>query len=241
MESQGAPGMHEPIILTGIMAALTFTVAVLYSRRIREAHEQYQEAKDALDDIILSFNRQLKTQEDEVKVTARRLNTLSGHGESLAQALKDQRKDIETFKTTVQSVSQVRKTLTRIDGLESRLNEIESTKNELQQRISTLEKRQSRHKEREPKIETAIPIKRERALAPLTETELTVLEFLAAEGEKTAPRIREQIKLSREHTARLMKKLYEKGYLERSANKIPFTYRLKEEMRKLLKKPEQTS
>ena len=231
--------MLEPILLTGIMSALTFTVAVLYSRRIREAREQYQQAKGALDDIILSFNKQLKTQEDEVKVTVRRLNTLSGRGEVLAQALKDQKEDIKTFKKTLQSVSEVRKTLTRIDGLESRLNDIESTKSELQQRMSTLEKRQSRHKEREPKIETAIPIKRERALAPLTETELTVLEFLAAEGEKTAPQIREQIKLSREHTARLMKKLYEKGYLERSANKIPFTYRLKEEMRKLLRKPEQ--
>ena len=36
-------------------------------------------------------------------------------------------------------------------------------------------------------IQTVIPIRKERALAPLTETELMVLETLAREGEKAAP------------------------------------------------------
>lgn len=234
--------MLEPVILAGIMAALTFVVALLYSKRIREAHERYLEAKGALDDIILSFNRQLKRQEDGLEVSMNKLNRLSRHGERLAQAVHDQKRDLEAFKkTAVKSGPDVRETLTRLNGLEDRLNQVVSGRDEILQKISNLEKRQHRHKKKEPKIETAIPIKREKALAPLTETELTVLEYLAAEGEKTAPQIKEQIKLSREHTARLMKKLYEKGYLERSANKIPFTYRLKEEMRKLLKKPEQTS
>jgi len=44
--------------------------------------------------------------------------------------------------------------------------------------------------------------------------------------------------LSREHTARLMKKLYEAGYVERETKKIPFEYRIKNEMKKLLKKAE---
>ncbi|HDD70352.1 MAG TPA: MarR family transcriptional regulator, partial [Candidatus Bathyarchaeota archaeon] len=69
-------------------------------------------------------------------------------------------------------------------------------------------------------------------------TELTVLEMLSSEGPKTAPEIKERIKLSREHTARLMKKLYEEGYLERDTNKIPFKYRIKKEMEKILKKAE---
>jgi len=35
-----------------------------------------------------------------------------------------------------------------------------------------------------------------------------------------------------------MKKLYEEGYLDRDTHKIPYTYRIKEEMRSLLKKVE---
>jgi DNA-binding MarR family transcriptional regulator len=83
-----------------------------------------------------------------------------------------------------------------------------------------------------------MPIKREKAMAHLTETEISVLEMLASEGAKTAPEIKERVNLSREHTARLMKKLYEEGYLERETNKIPFKYSVKKEMEKLLKKTE---
>jgi DNA-binding MarR family transcriptional regulator len=92
----------------------------------------------------------------------------------------------------------------------------------------------------EAQIEAAIPLRREQALAPLTETELRVLEFIATSqsGERTAPEVKEMIKLTREHTARLMKKLYEGGYLERRSEKTPFAYRVKEEMLKILKKSE---
>jgi DNA-binding Lrp family transcriptional regulator len=83
-----------------------------------------------------------------------------------------------------------------------------------------------------------VPIKRDKAMASLTDTEVEVLEFLSAEGPKTAPEIKEKVRLSREHTARLMKKLYEEGYLERETGKLPFKYSIKKEMEKLLKKPE---
>lgn len=75
-------------------------------------------------------------------------------------------------------------------------------------------------------------------MAPLTDTEVTVLEMLSAEGSKTAPEIKDRVHLSREHTARLMKKLYEEGYVERETGKIPFKYSVKKEMAKLLKKAE---
>jgi DNA-binding MarR family transcriptional regulator len=90
----------------------------------------------------------------------------------------------------------------------------------------------------EIKIEPVMPIKRDKAMASLTDTELGVLEMLSTEGAKTAPELKERVQLSREHTARLMKKLYEEGYLERETSKIPFKYSVKKEMERLLKKPE---
>jgi DNA-binding MarR family transcriptional regulator len=83
-----------------------------------------------------------------------------------------------------------------------------------------------------------IPIKRDKAMAALTITEITVLEMLVSEGSKTAPEIKDRVQLSREHTARLMKKLYEGGYLEREVGKIPFRYSIKKEMERLLRKTE---
>jgi DNA-binding MarR family transcriptional regulator len=90
----------------------------------------------------------------------------------------------------------------------------------------------------EVRSEPVIPIRRDKAIAALTDTELSVLEMLSTEGPKTAPEIKEKVHLSREHTARLMKKLYEEGYLERETGKIPFKYSIKKEMGKLLKKSE---
>ena len=75
-------------------------------------------------------------------------------------------------------------------------------------------------------------------MAALTDTEIAVLEMLIKDGPKTAPEIKEKINLSREHTGRLMKKLYEEGYLERGSGKIPFRYSIKKEMEILLQKSE---
>jgi predicted HTH transcriptional regulator len=114
-----------------------------------------------------------------------------------------------------------------IADLKEKFNDVTRIQQELKKQVFEIP---------ETKIETAIPIKRERALAPLTETELHVLEIIAEGGEKTAPEIKDLIKLTREHSARLVKKLYEEGYLERSTEKTPYAYRVKEEMLKILKK-----
>lgn len=231
----------EVAILASVLAVFTLMVAILYSKRISEAHERYVKARNAFDDVIVSFNRQLRRQEDQLEISARKIDVLSNRSEIFAERFGDQKKKIQLLADRVEPFPVMKKVSTRIATLEKKLGEIASIKDTLSKKITELEKQQFPKKDSEGKIESAIPIKREKALAPLTETELAVLEFLATEGGKTAPEIKKQIELSREHTARLMKKLYEKGYLDRSSIRIPFTYRLKEEMRKILAKPEQKS
>jgi DNA-binding MarR family transcriptional regulator len=118
---------------------------------------------------------------------------------------------------------------------------IEDTEAKLKAQIATLEEQMQKFSVApEFGSEPVILIKRDKAMATLTDTEIAVLEMLTAEGAKTAPDIKERVQLSREHTARLMKKLYEEGYLERETGNIPFRYSVKKEMEKLLKKPEST-
>jgi predicted transcriptional regulator len=57
-----------------------------------------------------------------------------------------------------------------------------------------------------------------------TPTELQVLTLLADEGPKSAPEIGRVVGRSREHTARLMKKLFDEGYVRRDQTRIPFRY-----------------
>ena len=83
-------------------------------------------------------------------------------------------------------------------------------------------------------LEPAFPLEKEKAITSLTPTELRVLEILCSEGDKTVREIRSRIGLTREHTGRLMKSLYDKGYVERRTDRIPYVYRIKEEMRRIL-------
>jgi len=69
-----------------------------------------------------------------------------------------------------------------------------------------------------------------------TPTELQVLTMLANEGPKSAPEIGRVVGRSREHTARLMKKLYEEGYIRRDQTRIPFRYSLVERVKQTFKK-----
>ncbi len=71
-----------------------------------------------------------------------------------------------------------------------------------------------------------------------TPTELQVLTLLADEGPKSAPEIGRFVGRSREHTARLMKKLFDEGYVRRDQTRIPFRYSTVERVKQSFMKPE---
>jgi len=130
--------------------------------------------------------------------------------------------------------------LSGLTGLELKIKDIEATQETLRIKIVCFEDQIQKNTVAPPEIrnDLAITLKRDKTMAALTDTEIAVLEMLSKEGAKTAPEIKERVHLSREHTARLMKKLYEEGYLEREAGKIPFKYTIKKEMENLMQKAE---
>jgi predicted transcriptional regulator len=71
-----------------------------------------------------------------------------------------------------------------------------------------------------------------------TPTELQVLTLLANEGPKSAPEIGRFVGRSREHTARLMKKLFDEGYVRRDQTRIPFRYSTVERVKQSFTKTE---
>ncbi len=100
----------------------------------------------------------------------------------------------------------------------------------------------------DPQVEPPAPVPFQRILVPggeagslssiTTPTELQVLALLSEEGAKSAPEVGRVIRRSREHSARLMKKLFEDGYVRRDQTRIPFRYSLVERVRASFKKAE---
>jgi hypothetical protein len=228
------------LVLVGVLLAVTVGAAVEYYRQLHRVQKEYEKAKEVVEDIVLSFNRQLKRESEKLETVAYKVGAISLKGDRALKKAEEVERQFHILEPKIGVVLEHReKMLAKLGGIDKKVHDTATSQEALTAKISDIEKQAQQFSiAPEPRIEAVIPIKRERALAPLTETELSVLEIIALEGPKTAPEIKDRIKLSREHTARLMKKLYEEGYLERDTSKIPFKYRVKKEMKKLLKKTE---
>ncbi len=228
------------VILEGTLLATTLCAAILYFRQLRRIQREYEQAKGVIQDIVLSFNRQIEREAEKLEVTAYKVEANSSKIERTSKATKVIDAYLDGLKHHVDAISDeninIKAKLNKIVG---KLDKAIESQNSLTNRFSDLEQKTAGFPALgEPNIEAVIPIKRKKALDPLTNTELSVLKLLAVEGHQTAPRIRSRIRLSREHTSRLMKKLYDDGYLERNTNSVPFKYWVKEEMKRLLNESE---
>ena len=227
------------LVLLGILLTATIVAAVEYYKQLRRAQKEYERARDAVEDIVLSFNRQLKREAERLELVAYKVEEIASKEDRALSTAQDVEKRFQSVETKIGSMEDREKMLAKIEELDKRVCDVTASQEDLVTKVSSVEEQAKQLATApEPRIEAVIPIKRDKAMAQLTETELVVLDFLVSEGAKTAPEIKEKVKLSREHTARLMKKLYEEGYLERDTVKIPFKYSVKKEMEKLLKKTE---
>jgi chromosome segregation ATPase len=227
-------------IIVGILALITAAAAIEYYRLLRRVQKEYDKARSSVEDVLLSVNRQFKRESERLELVAYKVETNSAKVGAALKKSEETEKAWQTAEVKANMlIEEKEEMLTRLDELDSKLRDVTTSQESVTTKVSKLEEQAKQaYAIPEANAEAVIPIRRDRALAPLTETEIAALEFLASEGSKTAPEIKWKIRLSREHTARLMKKLYESGYLERDTNKIPFKYSIKKEMQDLLRKKE---
>ncbi len=233
------------------MLAATVVASLEYYRQVRRAQKEYDKAKGIVQDIVLSFNRQLKRESDRLEIVAFKVEENSVKADSSLKKIESVEKKIAPLEQQISVLVQSKPDLTNITrnittilsgltDLESKIKDIEASQEVIKVQVATFgeQVQKATTASSELKVEPVMPIRRDKAMAALTDTEIAVFEMLSSEGPKTAPEIKDRVHLSREHTARLMKKLYEEGYLEREVGKIPFSYSIKKEMEKLLKKAE---
>lgn len=223
-------------ILLIIMAIGITVSSIEYYKQISKAKKEYDKAKRIIEDIVLSFNRELKREANKLEVITYKVDGSLAKSDNSIERIKNIEKIVLPIKEKINKINEITSTfLSTTSTIESRIQNFDDTNQKINNRIEKLEEKMKSLTEL-PEIirESVIPIRREKALGAITDTEIKVLEVLSLEGGKTAPEMKNKINLSREHTARLMKKLYEKGYLERETGKIPFRYSVKKEMEKFL-------
>jgi DNA-binding MarR family transcriptional regulator len=227
------------LLVTSVLLFVTISAFFLYYRRLRTLRQEYERARGVVEDIVVGVDSQFRRQKDRVLFVAQKVEAASLENKKVVKKIEEYEGRLTGLTKVMGDVPHIEEKVSgQLREMRSEVEGIKEAQDKVMQKLVEIEKIKQEAYVPEVKIEAAIPIKREKALEPLTETELMVLETIGKEGEKTAPEIREKIGLTREHTARLMKKLYKDGYLERDTHKMPYVYRLKEEMQKILKRRE---
>lgn len=228
-----------------IMYAILFSItsfSLLFSlRRIRDETIKRREAKNLLDDVIYSFSKDLKKQEEAIQEIIKNYDVKSAED---VRKMEEINATMSNLKSMLDDLFMWRESFfNNYKVLKEKVDEMSIKYDEILKKINEIEKF---NEQKSRKIEEITDIKppstfaigQDETLMSLTETELKVLELLAMEGEKTVPDIKNKIKLTREHTARLMKNLYARGYVERRTDRIPYVYRLNKNVENILKRRE---
>jgi len=210
----------ELLFATASLLAVTVAASFIYYRRIKQAQGEYEAAKDLVKGITLGFTKQL----------ARFTGVVRRIEEEAADAQQAAR---EAMKTSDEALVVAREGLEETRKIVSRLAETEKAVESVKKEIQRLAKA-PRQPAAQPEVGAPIPIQQDAVLDQLTGTELEVLAIIEEMGEGSVPQIRERIKKTREHTARLLKKLYEKGFIDRNTSSMPYRYYIRKEIREII-------
>jgi hypothetical protein len=211
----------ELFFATLMLFAVTTIASFIYYKRISQAQQEYEESRDIVRGITNGFTRQI----------SRLMAAISGFeidasdAQRMAtQALEASRKAVEASNSGVDE----RKLLAeRFEGTEKTIEEIRKEIRELSKRPVPLV--------RAVPLDAPIPLQQGDVLDQLTPTEFDVLTLIDEMGEGSVPEIRERIQKTREHTARLLKKLFDKGFIDRNTSSMPYRYHLRKEVVELVK------
>ena len=203
--------------------------SIIFYRQIKEATTEYEGSKESVRNITFGFTRQVnRLQQDVAKVE----NAATTAKIVASEALKNSG---EAKEATLKGLEAVKTMQSRVESTEST---VESLKKEVQKLAAAPKQRVVVRQD----LSAPIPVQQGNVLAQLTETELSALKKIVELGEGVVPEIKEYLGTTREHTARMLKKLYEFGFVDRSTNAMPYRYSVRKEIRDLIQQqPEQKS
>ena len=209
------------LVYTNLAMFVVLVVAsYIFYQRIKMAQFEYDESRGKVQNITSMFTRQVKRMESEINRVERealQAKYMANEAFSAGQGSGD---------ATLAGLEKVVELNTRVENIET---SIESMRDELKKLVS-----QPRVISQAQSVSAPIPVEGNNIIQQITETEMNVLKMIVDLGEGTVPEIKDVISKTREHTSRLLKKLYEKGYIDRNTSSMPYRYSIRKEIRELI-------
>jgi len=237
--------LFEPLVLL-ISATVGGIIFILfYYVKLTKVAREYSDAKGIVQTIIDNFNRRMKNQSLKIEESLNTSQTAVTIASSLHERIREQAEEATSLKHSMETTLKAQTTIVKnLIATKDSLAGISKKQDLFQEQIKSLD---DRYRGLLPEVDKTVilPVAGEIALSRLTPTEIHILEVIALEGSKPAPELKEIIGKTREHTARLMKKLFNEGYVERETGNIPYRYKINDKVKttieQLIKKKEITA
>ncbi len=199
---------------------ITVCASYIFFQKIKQAQKEYEDSKDIVGEITKGFTSQLRRLVGSINAVEKGVleaQNIASEALLSSERMENSSKDLE-----------------KINQLTSRLDDMDNTIIEVKKEVSTIIQTLNRGEVKTVEIEAPIPVVEEVVLNQLTETEIEVLTILEESVEGSVPQIREKIGKTREHTARTLKKLYDKGFIDRNTSSMPYRYSIRKEIREMI-------
>ena len=210
----------EFLFVTLSFLAITVAASFIYYKRIKQAQVEYERSKDLVRSITQGFVRQVE----------RISKSIAGMQRDASDALHMAGEALDASRDAISTAEESRKETKK---LAERIDDTDTAISSMREEIQKLAERPVAAPV-QARVEAPIPVEGDAVLENLTETELEVLALIEELGEGAVPEIRERIGKTREHTARLLKKLYERGFIDRNTSGMPYRYHVRKEIRELI-------
>jgi DNA-binding MarR family transcriptional regulator len=211
----------ELFFATACLFTVTLAASFIYYKRIKEAQMEYESSKNVVRNLTLGFSGQVTKLSQRIKGIE--------EGSNVAQDAAS-----EALKVSHQAIDETRRSGEKTLKLEGRFEENERAIASMKEEMKRLSLRPSVTVPMKT-VDAPIPLRQDAVLDQLTETELDVLTMIEELGEGSVPEVRDRIGKTREHTARLLKKLFDQGFIDRNTSGMPYRYNIRKEIIELIK------
>ncbi len=109
------------LILVGILLVMTVGAALQCYKTLRNAQKEYEKAKDAVEDIVLSFNRQLNHEAGKSERLALKVEAISSKIGGTLKKSEEGEKSLQALESRIASALEDRdRTLSRLEEVEKK-------------------------------------------------------------------------------------------------------------------------
>ncbi len=209
----------ELLIIYISFLMVTIIACVIYYKTIKKAQFEYESSKEILKNITLDFSLRLQKMSKDISGLLMDFEDIKKISYSSSLMNEENKKIIIDITP-------------KIEGLSNKVKELEKEISKLKINFDSIKKSDLQLSDNVNLDSLEV----DDALKNLTDTEIEVLTIICENGEASVSEIRKQINKTREHTARLLKKLYDKGYIDRNSSRMPYRYYVRKELKDKIKR-----